>query len=147
MTTQPPSPYEVFHRRTPLQLLTGAGWRRLPALRVDAAGVLLGGVPVRHTAHTAFVPWQDLTGVVLWRLPTAGYSPVDHIGVSRHPGAPSLPGPNAHLTPEKSQALAPHVAHEVVVTSHPIVLWRLDPERLLAAVNAFAPGIEVRTCP
>jgi hypothetical protein len=137
--------YEEFYRRTPLQLLVGAGWKRLPALRVDAAGVTLGGVPVRHAAHTAFVPWEDVTGVVLWSLRTAGLSPVPHIGVSRRPGLPPLPGPNASLTHAKTASLAPRVEHEVVVASHPVVQWRVDEERLRAAVHAFAPAVEVRS--
>jgi hypothetical protein len=39
--------------------------------------------------------------------------------------------------------VAPHVEYDLVLDSRPITLWRLDPEKLLAAVDAFAPDVPV----
>ncbi|GAA2082108.1 hypothetical protein GCM10009801_41600 [Streptomyces albiaxialis] len=142
MTDARPAPYEAYFTRTPLQLFSGAGWKRLVAFRVDGAGVLLGGAPARYEAQTAFVPWEDITSVVLWQLATAG-TPMTHVGVERRAGAPPLPGQNSHLGPERTAALAAHVEHELFLASRPVNLWRLDPRRLQDAVDAFAPHVPV----
>ncbi|MGW2817723.1 hypothetical protein [Streptomyces sp. NPDC001415] len=135
-------PYEVHFTRTPIQLIAGYGWQRLVAFRVDAEGVLLGGTPVRHKAHTAFVPWTDIEALVIWRLHTAGQG-INHIGARRRAGAPALPGPNTGLTPEKSASLAPHVEYDLMLSSRAISLWRLHPGRLQIAVDTFAPQVKV----
>ncbi|WKX68735.1 hypothetical protein [Streptomyces sp. XD-27] len=137
-----PPVYEVHFTRTPFQLLAGAGWKRLVAFRVDSAGILLGGAPARYEAQTAFVPWEDITSVVLWQQQMAGPS-MNYVGVHRRPGAPPLPGMNSRLGPDQTAELAPHVEHELFLASRPINLWRLDPERLQAAVDTFAPRVPV----
>ncbi|MFE0106428.1 hypothetical protein [Streptomyces sp. NPDC059009] len=134
--------YEAYFTRSLFQLLSGAGWKRLTAFRVDGEGVLLGGAPARYKAQTAFVPWQDITSVVVWQQRMAGPS-MDYIGVHRRTGAPPLPGMNAKLRPDQTAQLAPHVEHELFLASRPINLWRLDPQGLQAAVDTFAPGIPV----
>lgn len=134
--------YEEHFTRTPLQLVTGGGWKRLVAFRVDAEGVLLGGAPARHTAQTAFVPWADITSLALWQQQTAG-EPIEYVGVRRRPGAPPLAGMNSGLSPERTAQLAPHVEHDLFLASRPVNLWRLDPVRLGAAVDAFAPKVPV----
>ncbi|MEV0981266.1 hypothetical protein [Streptomyces sp. NPDC049915] len=141
--TDPNSPvYEAHFLRTPLQLFSGMGWKKLVAFRVDGEGVLLGGAPARYRRQLAFVPWHDITSLVVWHLRTAG-NVINHIGVQRKPGSPALPGMNSHLGPEATARLAPHVDHELFLASRPVHLWRLDPERLQAAVDAFAPQMPV----
>ncbi|MEU4616603.1 hypothetical protein [Streptomyces umbrinus] len=137
-----PPMYEAHFTRSLFQLLSGAGWKRLVAFRVDGEGVLLGGAPARYEAQTAFVPWEDITSVVLWQQRMAGPS-MDYIGIQRRAGAPPLPGANAKLRPDQTAKLAPHVEHELFLASRPINRWRLDPQELQAAVDAFAPGIPV----
>ncbi|MFD0414861.1 hypothetical protein [Streptomyces sp. NPDC127108] len=143
MINNDPRVYEATFLRTPLQLLSGAGWKKqLVALRVDSEGVLLGGAPAKYEKQKAFVPWADITSVVVWHQQTTGQG-IDHIGLNRRPGAPQLPGPNSKMTQISAERIAPHVEYELLLASRPINLWRLDPERLLAAVDAFAPNVPV----
>ncbi|MDT3397288.1 hypothetical protein RKE29_11625 [Streptomyces sp. B1866] len=140
--------YEAHYSRNMLQLLAGKGWRRFVALRIDPKGLTLGGVPARHRSHTGFVPWEDLTSVVLWRAYTMGakfFTPDtrDYIGVRLRPGAPIPHGPNRELSQKWSTRTAPHMEYEIVRTSHPVIFWNLEKERICAAVEAFAPGIQV----
>ncbi|MGW5690186.1 hypothetical protein ACWEWX_04235 [Streptomyces asiaticus] len=152
MSLMDPPVYEAYLTRTPLQLLLGVGWKRVLMLRVDQAGVTLGGIP----KHTAFVPWQDITSVVIWRrylrdvtvlgdarLFTPKSEWTDFIGVRRHPGAQPLPGTNSKLRPEQTSKLARHIEHDLFLASRAIRLWRLDPERLRAAVSCFSPNTPV----
>ncbi|MFE7034106.1 hypothetical protein ACFU9Y_27700 [Streptomyces sp. NPDC057621] len=134
--------YEACFSRSLIQLLAGAGWTPLVAFRVDGEGVLFGGAPARYKAQTAFVPWKDITAVVLWEQRMSGPS-MAYVGVQRQAGAPPLPGQNAGLRPEQTTELAPHVDHELFLASRAVNRWRLDPERLRAAVAAFAPGVPV----
>lgn len=134
--------YEAYFTRSLFQLLSGAGWKRLVAFRVDGEGVLLGGAPARYEVQTAFVPWGDITSFVVWQQRMAGPS-MDYVGVQRRAGAPLLPGMNAELRPDQTAELAPQVEHELFLASRPINLWRLDPQRLQAAVEAFAPRVPV----
>ncbi|MFB7505970.1 hypothetical protein [Streptomyces broussonetiae] len=114
------------------------------AFRVDETGVLLGGSPARYEATTAHVPWGDITGVVLW-YQAAGRATVPYAGVTRREGAPALPGDGP-----KSRAVLGHLASvpaDVAISSRAVTGWRLDNERLISAVNHFAPGIPVREYP
>ncbi|MEV5939130.1 hypothetical protein [Streptomyces sp. NPDC051994] len=132
--------YEAHFTRTPFQLLGGMKWKKLVAFRVDGEGVLLGGAPARYERQLAFVPWSDVTTMVVWHQRTAGHG-INHIGVQRKPRAPHLPGMNSHLSRQRAEKLAPHVDYELFLASRPINFWRLDPERLQAAVDAFAPHV------
>lgn len=134
--------YEAHFIRTPFQLLGGMKWKKLVALRVDREGVLLGGAPARYDAQLAFVPWRDITSIVVWHQRTAGNG-INYIGVQRKPGAPALPGMNSGVSREKAEKLVPHVDYELFLASRPINFWRLDPEGLQAAVDAFAPQVPV----
>lgn len=142
MTDANPPVYEAHFVRTPFQLLGGMKWKKLVALRVDGEGVLLGGAPARYERQLAFVPWSDVTSIVVWRLRTAGNG-MNYIGVQRKPGAPALPGMNSGVSRDKAETLAPHVDYELFLASRPINFWRLNPERLQAAVDAFAPQVPV----
>ncbi|MFJ2259573.1 hypothetical protein ACIOKD_14760 [Streptomyces sp. NPDC087844] len=134
--------YEVCFSRSLIQALAGAGRTPLVAFRVDGEGVLLGGAPARYKAQTAFVPWEDITSVVLWQQRMAGPS-MTYVGVQRRAGAPPLPGMNAGLRPGQTTKLAPHIEHDLFLASRPVNRWRLDPHGLQAAVDAFAPGTPV----
>ncbi|MDT3397289.1 hypothetical protein RKE29_11630 [Streptomyces sp. B1866] len=155
MTDPHPSAYEVHYGRRPSQLIFGAGWKRYVALRVDSTGLTLGGVPIRHRAHTAVIPWEDLTAIVLWRQHVSDVAPgtalkavtatdtLDYIGVRLRPGVQTPPGPNRKISPKRAARFAPHIDYELAVTSHPIVVWRPDVPSIRAAVHAFAPHVPV----
>ncbi|MGW3493671.1 hypothetical protein [Streptomyces sp. NPDC001020] len=114
------------------------------AFRVDETGVLLGGNPARYRGTTVHVPWHDITGFVLWRQ-VVGNATVPHVGVTRREGAPALPGdgPKARAI---ARRLVP-VPEDVAFASRAVTGWRLDKDRLVAAVAHFAPGIPVREHP
>lgn len=142
MTDKSSAVYEEYFMRTPLQLLAGVGWKRLTAFRVDNRGVLLGGGIAQYEKHTAFVSWEDITALVVWRLRTTGQG-LNYIGVRRRPGAPGLPGPNSKMTPLQAERVAPHVEYELLLASRPISWWRLRPEELMVATDTFAPSVPV----
>ncbi|MFG2598021.1 hypothetical protein [Streptomyces sp. NPDC048462] len=113
---------------------------RKVAFRVDETGVLLGGSPARYRATTNHVPWADITGVVLWSQ-TVGGASLPYVGLARRKGAPPLfgDGPTARAV---VGAFVP-VSADVVMASRAAQGWRLDRERLAAAVAHFAPGVPV----
>ncbi|WP_405956562.1 hypothetical protein [Streptomyces phaeochromogenes] len=114
------------------------------AFRVDETGVLLGGSPARYKATTAHVPWGDITGFVFWRQAVSGTS-VPYVGVIRREGAPTLPG-DGPIACAAVEHLVP-VSLDVVMSSRAMNGWRLDKERLTAAVAHFAPGTPIQTTP
>src|SRR5690348_10107471 len=61
------------------------------ALRLDAAGITLGGRVLRYQGSTRRVGWPVVGAVVLWRLHGPGYS-VRYLGVIRNDGAPTPTG-------------------------------------------------------
>jgi hypothetical protein len=117
---------------------------RRVALRVDAIGLTMGMTPPWSATRTAFIPWSDLTQIVLWRQ-QAGPNGIHYIGVQRHEGAPPLPGSIRNPT---LRALIPvfvpaHVPVQVAYDSRQINGWRLDQKRLAAAVAHLAPQVEI----
>jgi len=142
MPDSDPRVYEANFLRTPFQLLSGAGWKKLVALRVDSEGVLLGGAPAQYYKQTAFAPWEDIRSVVFWHQKTSAQG-INHVGLRRRPGAPRLAGPNRNMTPQSAARVAPHVEYDLLLDSRAINLWRVDHEKLLAAVDAFAPDVPV----
>lgn len=117
---------------------------RKVAFRVDETGVLLGGTPLRYTATTAHVPWEDIEALVLWRQRLPHHQTMPYVGLARREGAPVLPGPGQG---PKARALAgfvaPDVPLDVLMASRAVNGWRLDKERLTAAVTAFAPDVRI----
>ncbi|OIJ88298.1 hypothetical protein [Streptomyces colonosanans] len=114
---------------------------RKVAFRVDETGVLLGGNPARYRATTVHVPWDDITGFVLWRQVT-GSASLSYVGLVRREGAPALPGDGP-----KSRAVVRRlvsVPEDVAFASRAVTGWRLDKERLVTAIAHFAPGVPVR---
>lgn len=117
---------------------------RKVAFRVDETGVLLGGSPARYRATTSHVPWGDITGFVLWHQ-AVGSTSLPYVGVTRRKDAPPLPGdgPTARAA---LGALVP-VPADVALSSRAVNGWRLDRDRLAAAVTHFAPAIPIRDHP
>ncbi|MBO3677252.1 hypothetical protein [Streptomyces sp. NEAU-YJ-81] len=146
--TAPHSPvYQEYYTRIPFQLLTGAEWKRLVAFRADESGVTLGGAVLRYHRFLAVVPWRDIEAVVVWATQTPSEKPVRYIGLKLRPGVPAPPGPNQKLTPQFAAGFAPHLEYEVVRNSRRIFLWKVDQARLSAAVQAFAPHVQLRAHP
>lgn len=129
-------PYPV----TRLALLT----RRPVALRVDDRGLTLGKAPTWLGERTAFVPWSEVTQIVLWRQDTLAGG-VRYFGVQRPEGAPPLHGsPQNRLLRAVYRPFYPaRLPHQVGYDSRQIRGWRLDDERLAAAVARFAPHVRI----
>jgi hypothetical protein len=124
-----------------LALLTTALSRKT-ALRVDETGILLGGWTPRYRASTLHVPWQDIAGVVLWHQVLPGTWPMPYVGVVRREGLPPVPVSRGWALRATARALVP-VPYDVLLTSRPVNGWRLDEERLAAAVRHFAPDVRI----
>ncbi|NIY67957.1 hypothetical protein [Streptomyces malaysiensis] len=142
--TAPHSPvYQEYYTRTPFQLLTGAGWKRLVAFRADESGITLGGAALRYHRFFAVLPWRDIETVAVWARQNREEKPVQNIGLKLRPGVPGPPGPNRKVTPRDAERYAPHLEYEVVRNSRRILLWKVDQARLAAAVQAFAPEVRL----
>ncbi|MFJ6567929.1 hypothetical protein ACIQNU_10925 [Streptomyces sp. NPDC091292] len=117
-----------------------AAFSRKVAFRIDANGVLLGGNPVRYKATTAQVPWSDIQAVVCWRQHTAASIP--YVGLALRADAAPVPGAaRGSVARATLRALVPHLPADVVALSRPVSGWRLDRDRLAAAMAGFAPGV------
>jgi hypothetical protein len=117
--------------------------RRRIALRVDAAGVTLGGSPLRYRATTAVVPWADIVTVVLWRQVLAAGPLMPHLGLQRRPGAAPLAVPAGRPGPAAAGGLVPDIPTDVLAASRAVDGWRLNRRGLARAVTGFAPGVWV----
>jgi hypothetical protein len=89
------------------------------ALRVDAAGVTLGGRPLRYQAAATVVPWPDIVAVELWQhiLPSGALVP--QLGVRRRQDE----------TPQ--------------LTTHAVTGFQLDRRALARTVAQYAPHVGV----
>jgi len=127
---------------TGLATMVGAAVSHALALRVDASGVALGGSPLRRNAPATEVPWQDVAAIVLWTQDLGLFNQKMHYaGVHLKSGVPPLPM-SARMR-RVSAALVPNVPTDVVRASVAINGWRLDRDRLEAAVAAFGGGVEI----
>ena len=99
-------------------VLTFLGLRanRLVALQVDEDGITLGGSPMQYASTTTVVPWNEMR---MLRL-------------TRQPGGPSLPVITAVTNGQREPV------------SKTVQGWRLEPERLRAALQVFAPGVHLK---
>ena len=133
----------VFFGGGALWFIGGAASRRV-ALRVDAAGVTLGGSFARYRSTTLLVPWADVKEIVLWRQPMPYGRSMRYLGVVRrkHAHPPARRG-GRRASQMAARALTPNVSADTLMASRAVNLWRLDPVRLAAAVAHFAPGIRV----
>jgi hypothetical protein len=98
-------------------VLTFLGLRatRMVALRVDEDGITLGGSPMQYASTTTVVPWPEMRTVRL----------------TRQPEGPSLPVITAVRRGQREPV------------SKTVQGWRLDSERLGAALKVFAPGVHL----
>jgi hypothetical protein len=116
---------------------------RRVALRVDASGITLGGSPGRYRSTTRLIPWADVREVVLWRQPMPYGRSVRYVAVARHKGTPPLAGRRGQRAGQvTARALTP-VSGDMLLASRAANLWRLDTDRMTAAVAHFAPGVRV----
>ena len=94
-----------------LILVWGLLHRRV-ALRVDAAGVTLGGSPLHYRAGTVLVPWPDIVAILLWQQILPSGALVPQLGVQRRqdetPQLTTRAVPGFHLD---RNALAHAVTH------------------------------------
>ncbi|MFA1544519.1 hypothetical protein [Actinomadura monticuli] len=141
-------PEVPLHIRVPGILLFGTGvviflamtFSRQVAFRVDAEGILVAGGPFRYRASLLSVPWTDVKAVVLWRQHAAQNIP--YVGVLRHEDRPA-DKPVGKAGRLLYGAVAGHVPAEVAKASRQVNGWRLDRDRLAAAVAHFAPDVQI----
>ena len=93
-------------------------YRRV-ALRVDAAGITLGGAPLRYRIAATVVPWPDIEAVELWQRILPSGALVPQLGVRRRQDE----------TPQ--------------LTTHAISSFQLDRRALARAVAGYAPHVPV----
>jgi hypothetical protein len=124
-------------------LLLVVALSRKVALRVDGAGITLGGSPLRYAATTAHVPWRDIQAVVLWRQDRAQGLP--YLGVLRPDGSPPLPGAIGGWARQVlmwvGRAVAGAPDDRLVTSCRSISGWRLDTGQLAVALRRFAPDV------
>jgi len=123
-------------------LLLGIVCSRRLALRVDAQGITLGGVPPRYRQKTVTVPWADIEKVVLWKQALSYGQSMPYVGLVRRPEAPALAGPKGQQV-ARGVAGVFHVpvSAETLSASRAVNGWRLDKPRFVAAVKSFAPDV------
>lgn len=111
----------------PTLALIGAGllvvlgcllYRRV-ALRVNAAGVTLGGPPMHYRTAATVVPWPDIVAVELWQRILPSGALVPQLGVRRRQDE----------TPQ--------------LTTHAVSSFQLDRRALARAVAGYAPHVPV----
>jgi hypothetical protein len=93
-------------------------YRRV-ALRVDAAGVTLGGRPMRYRTAATVVPWPDIEAVELWQRILPSGALVPQLGVRR-----------------RQDDMAQ-------LTTHAVSGFQLDRRALARAVAGYAPHVPV----
>jgi hypothetical protein len=116
---------------------------RRVALRVDASGITLGGSPGRYRSTTRLIPWADVREVVLWRQPMPYGRSMRYVAVARHRGAPPLAGRRGQRAGQATARALTPVSGDMLLASRAANLWRLDTDRMTAAVAHFAPGVRV----
>jgi hypothetical protein len=93
-------------------------YRRV-ALRVDAAGVTLGGRPMRYRTAATVVPWPDIEAVELWQRILPSGALVPQLGVRRRQ------------------------VDMAQLTTHAVSGFQLDRRALARAVAGYAPHVPV----
>lgn len=98
--------------------------------------------PGGTTPTTRLIPWTDVKDVVLWRQPMPYGRSMRYIGVARRHGARPLAGRRGRRASKvTARALTPGVSSDTLLASRAVNLWRLDADRLTAAVTHFAPSV------
>jgi hypothetical protein len=102
-----------------LLVVLGCLLYRRVALRVDAAGITLGGAPMRYRTAATVVPWLDIEAVELWQRILPSGALVPQLGVRRRQDE----------TPQ--------------LTTHAVSGFQLDRRALARAVAGYAPHVVV----
>ncbi|WP_280275116.1 hypothetical protein [Nocardia wallacei] len=114
---------------------------RQVALRVDSEGITLGGRAFwRYRATTVTVPWPEIIGVVVYSQYLPYGARLSYLGIQRHPRDT---GPHGRLQAAAVRILGLGGGLDAVAVSRPIIGWRLDHDRLAAAVRHHAPHVAV----
>lgn len=116
---------------------------RKVALRIDANGITLGGIPLRYKATTRVIPWHEVQRVFLWRRGPG----VRYLGVERPYDAPPLsPGgtgkadkPALYLAPNP-QVPSPTLK---AGTTRGMQAFSVDDARLSDAIVHYAPSVDI----
>lgn len=116
--------------------------RNKVALGIDPQGITLGGVQFRYARTTRVVPWQDIAAVVLFEQ-RVGRTKMPYVGIKRRTPLQD-PGAGGQTRQKLSALLVPHVDADVVTTSRAVSGWKLDRERLAAAIRANAPHVQLQ---
>lgn len=111
------------------EVLFGAGFLlclafnvlRRVALRVDEVGIAVTRHPFQPESKWLSARWPEVEAIVLWQQPVGTRSSMQQIGIRRSGDAPGALNRN----------------------SRPVNGWRLDRERLVAAVRRFAPETKI----
>ena len=116
------------------------------ALGIDHHGITLGnpGIPQPGmTNRPVHARWNDVTEVVLFdQYHAGGRQP--YIGIRLRPGAQTAAttfNTNSRLW-NTNRNLMGHVPEDVLMRSRPVTGWRLDEQRLSAAVATYAPDVQ-----
>ena len=123
------------------------GFSNKVLLRVDPAGITLGGHPLRYASTTARVPWSDVIGIELWvqRLMVNGRTTrVPYVGLHRVSGAPPLPGKPKSRVSRNLASGAAGVPADLVAASRAVGVWKVDPKVFCATVKFYRPDLEIR---
>jgi hypothetical protein len=131
----------VFFGGGALVFIANIASRRV-ALRVDAAGITLGGSPGRYRS-AGLIPWADIREVVLWRQPMPYGRSMRYVAVARRKGAPPLAGRRGRRAGQVTARTLTPVSGDTLLASRAANLWRLDMDQMTAAVAHFAPGVRV----
>jgi hypothetical protein len=113
------------------------------ALRVDASGITLGGSPGRYRSTTWLIPWADIKDVVLWRQTMPYGRSMRYVAVTRRKGTPPPAGRRGQRAGKVTARTLTPVNGDTLLASRAANLWRLDTDRMSAAVAHFAPGVRV----
>jgi len=132
----------VFFGGGALVVIANIASRRV-ALRIDASGITLGGSPGRYRSTTRLIPWADIKEVVLWRQPMPYGRSMRYVAVARRKGAPPLAGRRGQRAGKVTARTLTPVSGDTLLASRAANLWRLDADRMSAAVAHFAPGVRV----
>lgn len=116
---------------------------RLVVIRVDAAGITLGGTPFRRRATTCVIPWSQVKAVFLWHRPYLGV----RLFVERTPDAPPLT-PDGRGPADRQAVVVPPGApypwpNLKIGTGRGLQSVTLDEPRLAAVIARHAPAVPV----
>lgn len=127
---------------------TGAGgFSNKVLLRVDAAGITLGGHPLRYASTTARVSWSEVIGIELWvqRMMVNGRTTrISYVGLHRVAGAPPLPGATKSRVARRAASGVAGVPADLVAASRAVNVWKIDPNVFYATVKLHRPDLEIR---